>query len=87
MRLVFGVVAATVLGLSACSGGSAEQAGSTTDPTSGGSSVLRLATSTSTADTGLMDFLLPEFEAAHNVRVDVIAVGTGQALSLSLIHI
>ena len=82
MRLVFGVVAATVLGLSACSGGSEEQAGSTTGPASGGSSVLRLATSTSTADTGLMDYLLPEFEAAHNVRVDVIAVGTGQALSL-----
>ena len=84
MRLVFGIAAAAVLGLSACSGGSEEQAGSTTgpEPTSGESSVLRLATSTSTADTGLMDYLLPEFEAAHNVRVDVIAVGTGQALSL-----
>jgi len=29
-----------------------------------------------------MDVLLPAFEATHNVRVDVIAVGTGQALKL-----
>lgn len=46
------------------------------------SRVLRLATTTSTADTGLMEFLLPDFEAAQNVRVDVIAVGSGQALKL-----
>lgn len=45
-------------------------------------SVLRLATTTSTADTGLLDHLLPEFETAHNARVDVIAVGTGQAMKL-----
>ncbi len=43
---------------------------------------LILATTTSTADSGLLDFILPDFEQAHNCRVDVVAVGTGQALAL-----
>jgi len=41
---------------------------------------LVLATTTSTYDSGLLDHLLPDFEAKHNARVEVIAVGTGQAL-------
>jgi tungstate transport system substrate-binding protein len=44
--------------------------------------VLRLATTTSTADSGLLDAILPAFEAANNARVDVVAVGTGQAIAL-----
>lgn len=44
--------------------------------------VLRLATTTSTADTGLLAALLPAFERASRCRVDVIAVGTGQALAM-----
>ena len=44
--------------------------------------VLRLATTTSTDDSGLLDAILPTFESEHNVRVDVVAVGTGQALAL-----
>ncbi|MEQ8838618.1 MAG: substrate-binding domain-containing protein [Lacipirellulaceae bacterium] len=43
---------------------------------------LRLATTTSTRDSGLLDELLPAFEKQHNVRVDVIATGTGKALKL-----
>jgi len=43
---------------------------------------LRLATTTSTADTGLLDAILPDFEQQYNVKVDVVAVGTGQALKL-----
>ncbi len=43
---------------------------------------LRLATTTSTADTGLLDAILPDFEAKYNAKVDVVAVGTGQALEL-----
>jgi tungstate transport system substrate-binding protein len=41
-----------------------------------------LATTTSTADSGLLDFILPSFEKANNVKVKVVAVGTGQALKL-----
>lgn len=44
--------------------------------------ILRLATTTSTADSGLLDALLSEFEARNNAQVDVIAIGTGQAISL-----
>ncbi len=46
------------------------------------SSVLRLAVTTSTRDSGLLDVLLPVFAQQHGVRVDVIAVGTGAALKL-----
>ncbi len=44
--------------------------------------VLRLATTTSTYDSGLLDAILPAFEEKYNARVDVVAVGTGQALAL-----
>jgi len=44
--------------------------------------VLRLATTTSTADSGLLVVILPDFEQKYNVKVDVVAVGTGQALKL-----
>lgn len=49
---------------------------------SGEPEVLRLATTTSTADSGLLDAILPAFEEAYNARVDVVAVGTGQAIAL-----
>ena len=43
---------------------------------------LRMSTTTSVEDSGLMKELLPPFEKMHDVKVDVIAVGTGQALKL-----
>lgn len=43
---------------------------------------LKLATTTSTYDTGLLDVLLPVFEKRYDVKVDVVSVGTGQALKL-----
>ena len=43
---------------------------------------LRMSTTTSTQNSGLLDVLLPPFEKANNVKVDVIAVGTGKALKL-----
>ena len=43
---------------------------------------LRLATTTSTENSGLLAYLLPSFEAHVGARVDVIAVGTGRALKL-----
>ncbi len=44
--------------------------------------VLILATTTSTENSGLLDYVLPFFEEEHNATVDVIAVGTGQALEI-----
>jgi len=43
---------------------------------------LRLATTTSTDDSGLLDYILPVFEKKYNCKVEVIAVGSGQALEL-----
>jgi len=44
--------------------------------------VLRLATTTSTDNSGLLGEILPVFEEKFDARVDVVAVGTGQALAL-----
>lgn len=44
--------------------------------------VLRLATTTSTEDSGLLGAILPDFEQKHDAIVEVVAVGTGQALEL-----
>ena len=43
---------------------------------------LKLGTTTSVDNTGLLKVLLPPFEKMLNVRVDVIAVGTGKAMEL-----
>ena len=43
---------------------------------------LKMSTTTSTDNSGLLDALLPPFEEAFDVKVDVIAVGTGKALEL-----
>ena len=44
---------------------------------------LKLSTTTSTENTGLLQALLPPFERMFNIKVDVIPVGTGQALKLA----
>ena len=43
---------------------------------------LRLATTTSTENSGLLRAILPRFEAASGIRVRVISVGTGKAMRL-----
>jgi len=40
-----------------------------------------LATTTSTFDSGLLTFLVPLFEKANHVKVKIIPVGTGQAIT------
>jgi tungstate transport system substrate-binding protein len=52
------------------------------NPVPGGQNHLVLATTTSTQDSGLLDVLIPLFEQDSGAKVDVIAVGTGQALQL-----
>ncbi len=41
-----------------------------------------LATTTSTVDSGLLDYLVPIFEKKTGYRVKTIAVGTGHALAM-----
>ena len=68
-KLAFSLILIAILmALAACGAGEPE--------------VLRLATTTSTADSGLLDAILPAFEEEFNARVDVVAVGTGQAIEL-----
>ncbi len=43
---------------------------------------LILSTTTSTYDSGLLDFILPGFQNKFNCKVDVVAVGTGQAIAI-----
>ncbi len=43
---------------------------------------ITLATTTSTQDSGLLDVILPHFEDKYDTRVDVVAVGTGQAMEM-----
>ena len=44
---------------------------------------LRLATTTSTENSGLLAHLLPTFEQRFGIKVEVVAVGTGQALKIA----
>lgn len=43
---------------------------------------LILSTTTSTQDSGLLPVILPDFEKKLNCKVDVVAVGTGQAIAI-----
>ncbi len=70
MNKLWPIFVVMVLALSAC----AEQAA---EPQS-----LILATTTSTEDSGLLAEILPAFEEEFNTVVEVVAVGTGQALAL-----
>lgn len=44
--------------------------------------IIKLATTTSTENSGLLGYLLPKFEADTGYKVQVIATGTGKALKL-----
>jgi len=67
-------LAAALLLLSAGCGGAS--------PTGDAVVALRMATTTSTQDSGLLDAILPDLERECGVRVAVVAVGSGQALRL-----
>lgn len=43
---------------------------------------LILATTTSTYDSGLLDAILPLFEAEYGVAVDIVSVGSGEAMEI-----
>jgi len=43
---------------------------------------LRMSTTTSTENSGLLKVLLPPFEQQNNCKVDVVAVGTGKSLKI-----
>lgn len=63
--------------LSACGGESdSEEAATPENPK------LILATTTSTKDSGLLDAILPDFQEKTGYQVDVISVGSGEAMAM-----
>jgi tungstate transport system substrate-binding protein len=85
-----GLLVAVALLAGACMGGPATTpaAGSPPAPTTplatapAGREAIILATTTSTRDSGLLDVLVPAFEAPTGFNVKVIAVGSGQAMTM-----
>lgn len=80
-----GLIIVVVIGLAmaACGAPAATEALAPTEPSEPAAPArLVLATTTSTYDSGLLDFILADFEQERNAVVDVVAVGTGQALAM-----
>lgn len=69
MKLLRTLTAILTITLTLCSAAGAEER-------------LRMSTTTSTENSGLLKVLLPPFEEKCGCKVDVIAVGTGKALKL-----
>ncbi len=73
------LVLAMVLSFAACSG--AEEPAVEKGPAEIQGKII-LATTTSTKDSGLLDFILPQFTEATGWEVDVISVGSGEAMAM-----
>lgn len=82
MKNKFSVYFLVLLGvfLIGCSSDKGEDTSSTNDS----SDSIILATTTSTENSGLLDYILPVFEEETNIDVKVVAVGTGQALQMGM---
>ena len=82
--LAFCVSFALLFSLLACGGGgtsdTTEPDEADTNPLAG--TTIRLATTTSTKDSGLLDAILPVFTEETGIKVDVISVGSGEAMAL-----
>jgi tungstate transport system substrate-binding protein len=67
-RILSGLFAALVMAASSCAGAQDR--------------AITVASTTSTEQSGLFNYLLPLFSARTGIRVNVVAVGTGQALDI-----
>ncbi len=76
--LLFSLLVVLVLTLGAC----APATPAPTEKPAPSNPTLILATTTSTQDSGLLDVLIPLFEAESGYTVQTVAVGTGQALKM-----
>lgn len=77
-RLLWALALPLVLLLGACGAEPSATDGAPEDAAT--AATIRLATTTSTRDSGLLDVLLPAIEADTGVTVELLAVGSGQAL-------
>lgn len=80
--LMFTLAIALSVLLSACSERGNRTTSNKADSQRPANSTLILATTTSTQDSGLLDVLVPMFEAESGYTVKTVAVGTGAALKM-----
>ena len=87
MKKILAVLMALVLvaGLVACGAKPVSEPESTSsEVTSPANPVIRLSTTTSVNDSGLLPYLLPAFEAATGYKVEVQSAGTGAAIQKAI---
>lgn len=77
-----GLLLASTLGVAIATGARAEGEAARPPTADAAAGSLLLATTTSVRDSGLLDALLPAFQARTGIRVRVVAVGTGAALRM-----
>lgn len=77
--LAAALVFALCLGMTACGG---DKAGGDAANSETKTETLTMATTTSTADTGLLDYLQPLFLEDTGIKLEWTAVGTGEALAM-----
>ncbi|MDD3364680.1 MAG: substrate-binding domain-containing protein [Syntrophomonas sp.] len=63
-------------------GCASKEAAKTPEPAPATEKILKMATTTSTQDSGLLDVLVPEFKKDTGYTLNVIAVGSGQAMEM-----
>src|SRR5579883_1247618 len=68
---------AAILSLAALAGLALARAGAAAER------FITVASTTSTQNSGLFEYLLPKFEAKTGIKVHVVAVGTGQAIKIA----
>lgn len=71
-----------IMFLAGCTGTNKETGKSNSENQQTAEKSIVLATTTSTQDSGLLDVLVPAFEKKTNIKVKVIAVGTGAAIEM-----
>lgn len=71
----------TVVVMTGCAGNQAVNEEQSGNETSAKTEII-MATTTSTQDSGLLDYLLPEFMKDTGYDIKVVAVGTGQAIKM-----
>ncbi|MGB4304045.1 MAG: substrate-binding domain-containing protein [Syntrophomonadaceae bacterium] len=81
-RFVLLISLLTIFMMTALAGCAQEEAPAPADNGQAVVKELKLATTTSTEDSGLLDYILPEFTKDTGYEVQVISVGTGQAIEM-----
>ncbi|HAA08557.1 MAG: extracellular solute-binding protein [Syntrophomonadaceae bacterium] len=81
-RFVLLISLLTIFMMTALAGCAQEEAPGPADNGQAVVKELKLATTTSTEDSGLLDYILPEFTKDTGYEVQVISVGTGQAIEM-----